>query len=164
MQTPTILLELWEQLLQGRDLRNATNDNWKKIDFALKEVQLQLDDDSLKNELENMRNELLALISQLVIEGGGDDSKIEVRLARTDMYGKIYNLLSERLNADQKIAASKSRIFTGSAIPNLSEMNTGDLYLKPIGSIDELGNSVVIGNLGQEGSDEPFILVKVGSV
>lgn len=164
MQTPTILLELWEQLLQGRDLRNATNDNWKKIDFALKEVQLQLDDDSLKNELENMRNELLALISQLVIEGGGDDSSIEVRLARTDMYGKIYNLLSERLNADQKIAASKSRIFTGSAIPNLSEMNTGDLYLKPIGSIDELGNSVVIGNLGQEGSDEPFILVKVGSV
>lgn len=164
MQTPTIFLELWEQLLQGRDLRNATNDNWKKIDFALKEVQLQLDDDSLKNELENMRNELLALISQLVIEGGGDDSSIEVRLARTDMYGKIYNLLSERLNADQKIAASKSRIFTGSAIPNLSEMNTGDLYLKPIGSIDELGNSVVIGNLGQEGSDEPFILVKVGSV
>lgn len=164
MQTQTIFLDLWEHLLQGRNLRNATNDNWKKIDFALKEVQLQLDDDSLSDELENMRNELLALISQIVIEGGGGDSSLEVRLARTNMYGKIYDLLSERLNADQKVAASKSRIFTGSAIPNVSEMNTGDLYLKPVGSVNELGNSIIIGNLGLEGSDEAFILTKVGSV
>lgn len=164
MQTPTIFLDLWEQLIQGRDLRNATNDNWKKIDFTLKEVQLQLDDDSLKIELENMRNELLALISQLVIEGGGEDSSIEVRLARTNMYGKIYDLLSERLNADQKVAAAKSTIYTGSAMPDISKMNTGDLYLKPIGNIDELDNSIIIGNLGQEGSDDPFILIKVGSV
>lgn len=164
MQTPNIHLELWEQLLQGRKLRNATNDNWKKIDFMLNEVQLQLDDETLKTELDNLRNELLALISQIVVEGGGEDSSLEVRIARTDLYGKIYNLLSERLNADQKAAAAKSRIFTGSAIPDVSEMNTGDLYLKPIGNVDELENSIIIGNLGQEGSEDPFILTKVGSV
>ncbi|KRN62104.1 hypothetical protein [Carnobacterium maltaromaticum] len=164
MQTQNIYLELWEQLLQGRDLRNATNDNWKKIDYLLGNVQEQLDDDTLKKELNNLRNELLGLISQIVIEGGGEDSSVEVRLARTDIYGKIYDLLGDRLNADQKVAAAKSRIFTGSAIPDISEMNTGDLYLKPIGNIDELDNSIIIGNLGQEGSDDPFILIKVGSV
>ncbi|WP_239255436.1 alpha-amylase [Listeria ilorinensis] len=122
-----INLWLWDMLLQGREFRNKTNENWQKImDWSgeltdgLAKLEKAIADTEANcktytnqeikkeaNTREAVDRSTNARIDNLI---AGQDQPSENIDARVDAHGKSYPVLKQRLDAEQLAAESKSTI------------------------------------------------------
>lgn len=120
-------LWLWDMLLQGREFRNKTNENWQKImgwsgelTDGLAELEKAITDTEMNcktytnQEIKKEANTREAVdrstntrIDNLI---AGQDQLSEVVDARVDVHGNTYTVLKQRLDTEQLAAEAKSTI------------------------------------------------------
>ncbi len=129
----------WEMLLQGREFRNKTNDNWQKLmdwsDFistGLKAIYVYVNkaDATLNNKIDNVDKAVNARVNELI---SGTEQLSELVDARSDAFGARYPVLRERLNQEQLKFSKKSTIqFDASTIISMEKQDIGLLTSKKI--------------------------------
>ncbi len=104
----------WEMLLQGREFRNKTNDNWQKLMDWSNFISTGIDtiytyvnkaDATLNAKIETVDKAVNARVNELI---SGTEQLSEVVDARADAFGTRYPVLRERLNQEQQIFNKKS--------------------------------------------------------
>ncbi|MBC1443697.1 alpha-amylase [Listeria seeligeri] len=129
----------WEMLLQGREFRNKTNDNWQKlmdwssfISTGLDAIYVYINraDASLNQKINTVDKAVNARINELI---NGAVQLDEVVDARTDALGESYPVLRARLNKEQVTYSKKSTIQFGvDSIISMQEQDIGLLTSKSI--------------------------------
>ncbi|MBC1507727.1 alpha-amylase [Listeria sp. FSL L7-1509] len=129
----------WEMLLQGREFRNKTNDNWQKlmdwssfISTGLDAIYVYINkaDASLNQKIETVDKAVNVRINELI---NGVPQLDEVVDARTDAFGEKYPVLRARLNEEQVIYSKKSTLqFDVDSIISMQEQDIGLLTSKSI--------------------------------
>lgn len=129
----------WEMLLQGREFRNKTNDNWQKlmdwssfISTGLDAIYVYINkaDASLNQKIDTVDKAVNIRINELI---NGVPQLDEVVDARTDALGEKYPVLRARLNEEQVIYSKKSTLqFDVDSIISMQEQDIGLLTSKSI--------------------------------
>ncbi|HAC0644789.1 TPA_asm: alpha-amylase [Listeria monocytogenes] len=155
----------WEMLLQGREFRNKTNDNWQKLmdwsDFistGLKAIYVYVNkaDATLNNKIDIVDRAVNARVNELI---SGTEQLSEVVDARSDAFGARYPVLRERLNQEQLNFSKKSTIqFDASAIISMEKQDIGLLTSKKISE----AQTVCFLNISSLDEDADIILEKTG--
>ncbi|EAV9984865.1 alpha-amylase [Listeria monocytogenes] len=155
----------WEMLLQGREFRNKTNDNWQKLmdwsDFistGLKAIYVYVNkaDATLNNKIDIVDRAVNARVNELI---SGTEQLSEVVDARSDAFGARYPVLRERLNQEQLNFSKKSTIqFDESTIISMEKQDIGLLTSKKISE----AQTVCFLNISSLDEDADIILEKTG--
>ncbi|EAC7885197.1 alpha-amylase [Listeria monocytogenes] len=155
----------WEMLLQGREFRNKTNDNWQKLmdwsDFistGLKAIYVYVNkaDATLNNKIDIVDRAVNARVNELI---SGTEQLSEVVDARSDAFGARYPVLRERLNQEQLNFSKKSTIqFDASTIISMEKQDIGLLTSKKISE----AQTVCFLNISSLDEDADIILEKTG--
>ncbi|EEU7815229.1 alpha-amylase [Listeria monocytogenes] len=155
----------WEMLLQGREFRNKTNDNWQKLmdwsDFistGLKAIYVYVNkaDATLNNKIDIVDKAVNARVNELI---SGTEQLSEVVDARSDAFGARYPVLRERLNQEQLNFSKKSTIqFDASTIISMEKQDIGLLTSKKISE----AQTVCFLNISSLDEDADIILEKTG--
>ncbi|WP_239256906.1 alpha-amylase [Listeria ilorinensis] len=132
-------LWLWDMLLQGREFRNKTNENWQKISDWSGEIETGLriiyhyidqQDAKLAAALAGTRDELNGRVDNLIV---GVEQPSEIVDARTDRHGRIYLVLRTRLNTEQEAFEKQSTVHHElSAIVEMAPQDLGVLFFKEV--------------------------------
>ncbi|WP_099224116.1 alpha-amylase [Listeria costaricensis] len=160
-------LWLWDMLLQGREFRNKTNENWQKISDWSGEIETGLrtiyhyvdqQDAKLAADLADTRDELNGRVDNLI---AGVEQPSETVDARADRHGKIYPTLRTRLNAEQEAAEKHSTIHTDlSEIMTMASQDLGVWTYKEI--IDR--QTVCLLNVSSSDKTAPIQLTQLSEV
>lgn len=155
----------WEMLLQGREFRNKTNDNWQKLmdwsDFistGLSAIYVYVNkaDATLNNKIDTVDKAVNARVNELI---SGTEQLSEVVDARSDAFGARYPVLRERLNQEQLNFSKKSTIqFDASTIINMEKQDIGLLTSKKISE----AQTVYFLNISSLDEEADIVLEKTG--
>ncbi|EHZ5971065.1 alpha-amylase [Listeria monocytogenes] len=155
----------WEMLLQGREFRNKTNDNWQKLmdwsDFistGLSAIYVYVNkaDATLNNKIDTVDKAVNARVNELI---SGTEQLSEVVDARSDAFGARYPVLRERLNQEQLNFSKKSTIqFDASTIISMEKQDIGLLTSKKISE----GQTVCFLNISSLDEEADIVLEKTG--
>ncbi|EAC2631824.1 alpha-amylase [Listeria monocytogenes] len=155
----------WEMLLQGREFRNKTNDNWQKLmdwsDFistGLSAIYVYVNkaDATLNNKIDTVDKAVNARVNELI---SGTEQLSEVVDARSDAFGARYPVLRERLNQEQLNFSKKSTIqFDASTIISMEKQDIGLLTSKKISE----SQTVCFLNISSLDEEADIVLEKTG--
>ncbi|CCQ19426.1 Alpha-amylase [Listeria monocytogenes N53-1] len=155
----------WEMLLQGREFRNKTNDNWQKLmdwsDFistGLSAIYVYVNkaDATLNNKIDTVDKAVNARVNELI---SGTEQLSEVVDARSDAFGARYPVLRERLNQEQLNFSKKSTIqFDASTIISMEKQDIGLLTSKKISE----AQTVCFLNISSLDEEADIVLEKTG--
>ncbi|AFH78726.1 alpha-amylase [Listeria monocytogenes] len=155
----------WEMLLQGREFRNKTNDNWQKLmdwsDFistGLSAIYVYVNkaDATLNNKIDTVDKAVNARVNELI---SGTEQLSEVVDARVDAFGARFPVLRERLNQEQVIYNKKSTVqFDVNTIINMEKQDIGLLTSKTISE----AQTVCFLNISSLNEDADIVLEKTG--
>ncbi|ECZ7679290.1 alpha-amylase [Listeria monocytogenes] len=155
----------WEMLLQGREFRNKTNDNWQKLmdwsDFistGLSAIYVYVNkaDATLNNKIDTVDKAVNARVNELI---SGTEQLSEVVDARSDAFGARYPVLRERLNQEQLNFSKKSTIqFDASTIISMEKQDIGLLTSKKISETQ----TVCFLNISSLDEEADIVLEKTG--
>ncbi|MDT0017390.1 alpha-amylase [Listeria swaminathanii] len=155
----------WEMLLQGREFRNKTNDNWQKlmdwssfISTGLNEIYVYVNkaDSILNKKIDTVDKAVNARVNELI---SGSEQLSEVVDSRVDAEGTRYPVLRERLNQEQLIFSNKSTVqFDVKNIINMQKQDIGLLTSKTISE----AQTVCFSNVSSFNEDADIVLEKIG--
>ncbi|MBC1998331.1 alpha-amylase [Listeria marthii] len=155
----------WEMLLQGREFRNKTNDNWQKlmdwssfISTGLNEIYVYVNkaDAILNKKIDTVDKAVNARVNELI---SGSEQLSEVVDSRVDAEGTRYPVLRERLNQEQLIFSNKSTVqFDVENIINMQKQDIGLLTSKTISE----AQTVCFSNVSSFNEGADIVLEKTG--
>ncbi|MBC2039070.1 alpha-amylase [Listeria marthii] len=155
----------WEMLLQGREFRNKTNDNWQKlmdwssfISTGLNEIYVYVNkaDSILNKKIDTVDKAVNARVNELI---SGSEQLSEVVDSRVDAEGTRYPVLRERLNQEQLIFSNKSTVqFDVENIINMQKQDIGLLTSKTISE----AQTVCFSNVSSFNEGADIVLEKTG--
>lgn len=155
----------WEMLLQGREFRNKTNENWQRlmewssfISTGLDEIYVYVNraDSGLNKKIDTIDKAVNARINELI---SGNQQPDEVVDSRSDAHGVRYPVLRERLNQEQLIFSNKSTVqFDVDNIISMEKQDVGLLTSKTI--LEE--QTVCFLNISSLKEDADIVLEKAG--
>ncbi|MDT0000692.1 alpha-amylase [Listeria cossartiae subsp. cayugensis] len=155
----------WEMLLQGREFRNKTNDNWQKlidwssfISTGLNEIYVYVNkaDSILNKKIDTVDKAVNARVNELI---SGSEQLSEVVDSRVDAEGTRYPVLRERLNQEQLIFSNKSTVqFDVENIINMQKQDIGLLTSKIISE----AQTVCFSNVSSFNEGADIVLEKTG--
>ncbi|MCD2247725.1 alpha-amylase [Listeria marthii] len=155
----------WEMLLQGREFRNKTNDNWQKlmdwssfISTGLNEIYVYVNkaDSILNKKIDTVDKAVNARVNELI---SGSEQLSEVVDSRVDAEGTRYPVLRERLNQEQLIFSNKSTVqFDVKNIINMQKQDIGLLTSKIISE----AQTVCFSNVSSFNEGADIVLEKIG--
>ncbi|ENJ8716347.1 alpha-amylase [Listeria innocua] len=153
----------WEMLLQGREFRNKTNDNWQKLMDWSNFISTGIDtiytyvnkaDATLNAKIETVDKAVNARVNELI---SGTEQLSEVVDARADAFGTRYPVLRERLNQEQQIFNKKSTAHFD--VDNVIGMDKQDIGLLTSKSITE-AQTVFFLNISSFNENADIVLEK----
>ncbi|MBF2667302.1 alpha-amylase [Listeria innocua] len=153
----------WEMLLQGREFRNKTNDNWQKLMDWPNFISTGIDtiytyvnkaDATLNAKIETVDKAVNARVNELI---SGTEQLSEVVDARADAFGTRYPVLRERLNQEQQIFNKKSTAHFD--VDNVIGMDKQDIGLLTSKSITE-AQTVCFLNISSFNENADIVLEK----
>ncbi|MBC1375964.1 alpha-amylase [Listeria sp. FSL L7-0091] len=153
----------WEMLLQGREFRNKTNDNWQKlmdwsnfISSGIDKIYTYVNkaDATLNAKIETVDKAVNARVNELI---SGTEQLSEVVDARSDAFGTRYPVLRERLNLEQQIFSKKSTAHFD--VDNVISMDKQDIGLLTSKSITE-AQTVCFLNISSFNENADIVLEK----
>lgn len=153
----------WEMLLQGREFRNKTNDNWLKLMDWSNFISTGIDtiytyvnkaDATLNAKIETVDKAVNARVNELI---SGTEQLSEVVDARADAFGTRYPVLRERLNQEQQIFNKKSTAHFD--VDNVIGMDKQDIGLLTSKSITE-AQTVCFLNISSFNENADIVLEK----
>lgn len=153
----------WEMLLQGREFRNKTNDNWQKLMDWSNFISTGIDtiytyvnkaDATLNAKIETVDKAVNARVNELI---SGTEQLSEVVDARADAFGTRYPVLRERLNQEQQIFNKKSTAHFD--VDNVLGMDKQDIGLLTSKSITE-AQTVCFLNISSFNENADIVLEK----
>ncbi|EMX4399035.1 alpha-amylase [Listeria innocua] len=153
----------WEMLLQGREFRNKTNDNWQKLMDWSNFISTGIDtiytyvnkaDATLNAKIETVDKAVNARVNELI---SGTEQLSEVVDARSDAFGTRYPVLRERLNQEQQIFNKKSTAHFD--VDNVIGMDKQDIGLLTSKSITE-AQTVCFLNISSFNENADIVLEK----
>ncbi|EAD5687337.1 alpha-amylase [Listeria innocua] len=153
----------WEMLLQGREFRNKTNDNWQKLMDWSNFISTGIDtiytyvnkaDATLNAKIETVDKAVTARVNELI---SGTEQLSEVVDARADAFGTRYPVLRERLNQEQQIFNKKSTAHFD--VDNVIGMDKQDIGLLTSKSITE-AQTVCFLNISSFNENADIVLEK----
>ncbi|CAC95405.1 alpha-amylase [Listeria innocua] len=153
----------WEMLLQGREFRNKTNDNWQKLMDWSNFISTGIDtiytyvnkaDATLNAKIETVDKAVNARVNELI---SGTEQLSEVVDARADAFGTRYPVLRERLNQEQQIFNKKSTAHFD--VDNVIGMDKQDIGLLTSKSITE-AQTVCFLNISSFNENADIVLEK----
>ncbi|HHQ0757136.1 TPA: alpha-amylase [Listeria innocua] len=153
----------WEMLLQGREFRNKTNDNWQKLMDWSNFISTGIDtiytyvnkaDATLNAKIETVDKAVNARVNELI---SGTEQLSEVVDARADAFGTRYPVLRERLNQEQQIFNKKSTVHFD--VDNVIGMDKQDIGLLTSKSITE-AQTVCFLNISSFNENADIVLEK----
>lgn len=155
----------WEMLLQGREFRNKTNDNWQKlmdwssfISTGLNEIYVYVNkaDAILNKKIDTVDKAVNARVNELI---SGSEQLSEVVDSRVDAEGTRYPVLRERLNQEQLVFSNKSTVqFDVENIINMQKQDIGLLTSKTISE----AQTVCFSNVSSFNEGADIVLEKTG--
>ncbi|EHF3674235.1 alpha-amylase [Listeria innocua] len=153
----------WEMLLQGREFRNKTNDNWQKLMDWSNFISTGIDtiytyvnkaDATLNAKIETVDKAVNARVNELI---SGTEQLSEVVDARADAFGTRNPVLRERLNQEQQIFNKKSTAHFD--VDNVIGMDKQDIGLLTSKSITE-AQTVCFLNISSFNENADIVLEK----
>ncbi|ECJ9436744.1 alpha-amylase [Listeria innocua] len=153
----------WEMLLQGREFRNKTNDNWQKLMDWSNFISTGIDtiytyvnkaDATLNAKIETVDKAVNARVNELI---SGTEQLSEVVDARADAFGTRYPVLRERLNQEQQIFNKNSTAHFD--VDNVIGMDKQDIGLLTSKSITE-AQTVCFLNISSFNENADIVLEK----
>ncbi|HCJ4529764.1 TPA: alpha-amylase [Listeria innocua] len=153
----------WEMLLQGREFRNKTNDNWQKLMDWSNFISTGIDtiytyvnkaDATLNAKIETVDKAVNARVNELI---SGTEQLSEVVDARADAFGTRYPVLRECLNQEQQIFNKKSTAHFD--VDNVIGMDKQDIGLLTSKSITE-AQTVCFLNISSFNENADIVLEK----
>ncbi|WP_181249404.1 alpha-amylase [Listeria seeligeri] len=158
-------LWLWDMLLQGREFRNKTNENWTKlmnwsgsISDGLDTIYLYVNkhDGELNKKIVEVEKVVNARVDELLL---GNTELSEVVDARVDAHGITATVLSDRLNREQRIFEQKSSVhFDLTTITQMDSQDIGILLSKTISDVP----TVCFLNVSSTNGEAQIQLEKIG--